>query len=54
LRILQPAQARIAKASGGIKIPDAPSGKSDFANMDALAAARDLYGQKILHLKPSG
>lgn len=31
---------------GGIKVPGVPSGKSGFSGVDALSAAKDLYGQK--------
>lgn len=36
----------LPKLPGGIKVPGVPSGKSGFSGMDALSAAKDLYGQK--------
>jgi len=31
---------------GGLKIPGSPAGTPGFAGLDALSAAKDLYGQK--------
>jgi hypothetical protein len=45
----QSVQAQIPgmpKLPGGIKVPGVPSGKSSFSGMDALSAAKDLYGQQ--------
>ncbi len=45
----QPVQAQIPglpKLPGGIRVPSVPSGKSGFSGMDALGAAKELYGQK--------
>jgi hypothetical protein len=45
----QSVQAQIPglpKLPGGIKVPGVPSGKSGFSGLDALSAAKDLYGEK--------
>ena len=31
---------------GGLKVPGVPTGKAGFAGLDALNAAKELYGQK--------
>ncbi len=31
---------------GGMKIPSVPAGKTGFAGLDGLAAAKEVYGQK--------
>ena len=31
---------------GGIKMPSVPAGKTGFAGLDGLSAAKELYGQK--------
>ena len=36
----------LPKLPGGIKGPGVPSGKSGFSGLDALSAAKDLYGEK--------
>ena len=36
----------LPKLPGGIKVPGVPSGKSGFSGLDALSAAKDLYGEK--------
>ncbi|GEM_PF-1384601 len=36
----------LPKLPGGLKIPSIPAGKTGFAGMDALNAAKELYGQK--------
>jgi len=45
----QSVQAQIPglpKLPGGIRVPGVPSGKSGFSGLDALSAAKDLYGQQ--------
>lgn len=36
----------LPKLPGGIKVPGVPSGKAGFSGLDALSAAKDLYGEK--------
>jgi len=36
----------LPKLPGGLKIPGVPTGKAGFAGLDALNAAKELYGQK--------
>jgi hypothetical protein len=43
----------LPKLPGGVKIPGVPSGKSAFLGLDALSAAKELYGDKGVYPTPN-
>ena len=43
----------LPKLPGGIKVPSAAAGKMGISGLDALSAAKDLYGDKSVYPTPN-